>query len=757
VDRRARRLRVTAGLAVAGLCHAAGAAESDKPQRWQLDNASMAVAVRFAGGRLAIENVVDRGIGREMLDPARARALFTYRIGEQVVRADDGGWALAGQRTAPLEAFGRRWGTRLELALSRVAPRAMTVRAVFEMHEGACGMRFHTRLKNDEDAEWTVGEAEVLSLPFARRPATIHQVPGRTRWASSREPLSGGKRNAVVVYDDGGGWYVNPENNWCTSLQPGARKGSVEHPFLRLGVWDGDEAMTVKTDPAAVQLTLFPREEIEYFAVNFGVFSGDVWDGRVAASRHLRSRFHYRDRDLLLSTNDWQWRRRRTEKFYREAAAPAAAAAGFDAMHVDMYWAADLDTIVPNKGFTDDLKRVSDFIASQGLRQGYWLTLHGAEWGLGRDVADPKEVDFKLGQMRTLIRENHCAWTQIDLGLTWLTPKPTAYSHPKDSVYRKTLALRRYMNTLARENPDFLVHTTCEVDNPGGPQCVALMHVPDNGIAGMFRRTDDSHYLKDLFNCVGLFPLEACLEDWGGDGQRDAWQETPEWYYQFFLVRHVSVYADPSTWPKEGIARMRRFNDWRRLPRIAALTRQMALPVYSGPNGDNSGPWAWMHADDGRRAALLFAVDNRGGKQGRPPAAPFKAPLRWIDRKATYAIVDLTLETAADGTRFRIDWVTQAGGEELATQGVTIDFGALPYRAKCLALVAVDGQAPMIIAADDAVREWAAQADGGRRVAVQGAAGRKGRLLVYHPATKAAETIEATFGPDGRAVVDLGR
>jgi hypothetical protein len=101
--------------------------------------------------------------------------------------------------------------------------------------------------------------------------------------------------------------------------------------------------------------------------------------------------------------------------------------------------------------------------------------------------------------------------------------------------------------------------------------------------------------------------------------------------------------------------------------------------------------------------------------------------------------------------------VAQAGGEELATQGVTINFGALPYRAKCLALVAVDGQAPRIIAADDAVREWAAQADGGRRVAVQGAAGRKGRLLVYHPATKVAETIEATFGADGRAVVDLGR
>jgi hypothetical protein len=411
------------------------------------------------------------------------------------------------------------------------------------------------------------------------------------------------------------------------------------------------------------------------------------------------------------------------------------------------------DAIEPNKGFTDNLKRFSDMIHVQGLRQGYWLTVTGGEWGRGRDAANPKEVAFKLGQMRKLIAENRCAWTQVDLGLTWMTPKAADYCHPEDSVYRKVLGMRRYMNTIAHESPQFLVHTTCEVDNPAGQQCVGLLHVPDNGIAGMFRRTDDHHYLKDLFNCIGSIPLEACLEDWGGDGQRDGWQETPEWYYQFFLVRHVSVYIHPGRWSPESVARMRKFNDWRRLARIESLTRQMALPVYNGSDGNNAGPWAWLHSDNARRSALLFAVGAAPSK-----AASFRAPIRWLDPKLDYAVVDLSMEKDADGAgTFRTDWIGKVAGADLATTGLEIDFSKRSCRAACLGLVAIDGTLPQVVAADDAVAAWEAVAGSPGRLAVRGRSGAKGRLLVYRAQTGEVRTVEVALDAGGRATMEIAK
>ncbi|MDR0703988.1 MAG: hypothetical protein LBF88_03285 [Planctomycetaceae bacterium] len=50
------------------------------------------------------------------------------------------------------------------------------------------------------------------------------------------------------------------------------------------------DTVRVTTNPKALQLTLFPLEEIEYCSVNFGVFQGDCRAGRVAVSCHYRNR-----------------------------------------------------------------------------------------------------------------------------------------------------------------------------------------------------------------------------------------------------------------------------------------------------------------------------------------------------------------------------------------------------------------------------------------------------------------------------------
>lgn len=93
-------------------------------------------------------------------------------------------------------------------------------------------------------------------------------------------------------YESGDGWFAAPENNWCTSLTPGLQQGDKQK-VLRLNLWNGGPGLRVSTNPRAVQLILFPHEEVEYFSVNLGVFLGDDLDGRVAVAEHLRQRFKY--------------------------------------------------------------------------------------------------------------------------------------------------------------------------------------------------------------------------------------------------------------------------------------------------------------------------------------------------------------------------------------------------------------------------------------------------------------------------------
>jgi len=168
------------------------------------------------------------------------------------------------------------------------------------------------------------------------------------------------------------------------------------------------------------------------------------------------------------------------------------------------------------------------------------------------------------------------------------------------------------------EYPDFIMQVTCEIDNPAHPnppaqyqENVGLIHLADNGIVGMFRRTDTRDDVRDLFDCVGLFPLEGLLSTWGEDGSAQAWQDAPLWYYQFLLARHTTTYSMPDSWSPESIAHLRAFNDWRKNPRFKAVLNELMRPVYNGTDWQkNEGPWSWMFIDEKKTKALLFALNH---------------------------------------------------------------------------------------------------------------------------------------------------
>ena len=189
------------------------------------------------------------------------------------------------------------------------------------------------------------------------------------------------ERQGIVRYDTDDGWFAVPENNWATSLEPGSFKGLKDEKLLRLNIWNGEPGMRVATNPKAVQLVLFPHEEVEYFSVNLGTFKGDDLDGRMAVAEHLRKRFKYHDPSHILSVNDWQWgglQGKRTDADFRKIVIPKAAAAGFDRLNIDGGWYAEDSTAPVNNWI--DMQSLCDFIVAHGMKPGHWFALQGKNW-----------------------------------------------------------------------------------------------------------------------------------------------------------------------------------------------------------------------------------------------------------------------------------------------------------------------------------------------------------------------------------------
>ncbi len=272
---------------------------------WTLQNAVHQTTVSFAAGKLFLTSLSNREANVDYLKDRQAAPLFSLAIDGHTVTANDGGWTLAQAAVSDIEVYGIQWGRRLELTLTRTDPLAIAVRQVVEIYRGRFGLRVLSFWKNGTDRQLTVRASDVLSLNLPDLPHTMYSIEGVLNWQATVGGSTNGGRNAMVRYVAGDGWYLVPENNWATCLEPGAGKAHSRDKMLGIFAWNGENAVRVATNPKAVQLVLLPREEVEYFAVNLGVFKGDVVDGRMAAAEHLRQRYKFHNPSRVLSTNDW--------------------------------------------------------------------------------------------------------------------------------------------------------------------------------------------------------------------------------------------------------------------------------------------------------------------------------------------------------------------------------------------------------------------------------------------------------------------
>jgi hypothetical protein len=728
---------------------------------WTLRNESVEMAVSFVDGKLFIDGLRNPAAKVDYLHWSASVPLFTHQLDGVTIAADDGEWKLDSAVTKDIELYGRHWGKRLEITISRTNPVKFCTRQVFEIYNGRAAIRYLSLVKNGTDKEVTINASDVFDLKLPDRPHMLYFIEGRTSWNSSREGLIRGGRNCIVRYDDGHGVFVIPENNWATSLEPGGFKGLPDEKLLYINAWQKGEKtegpnLSVSTNPKAVRLVLFPYEEVEYFSVDFGIFTGDALDGRVAIAEHLRKRFKFHDPSHQLSTNDWIWYNKegRTDAKYRNIVIPKAAAAGFDRIHFDDFWYAPQDSCEPNDNWTD-MQSLCSLIISNGMKPGHWFSLQGRYcyygWGEGRDCADPANVDFKLKQMEeVLIGKYQTSWDQIDAGLLWKNDKETDYSHPSDAVYRKILGMQRYMNTIAHKYPDFMMQVTCEIDNTvqENPQNVGLIHLSDNGIIGMFRRTDTQDDVLDLFDCVGQFPLEGMLSTWGENGSPNAWKDSPLWYYQFLLARHTTIYSMPESWSTESINHLREFNDWRKNPRFKTILNEVMRPVYNGKDWQkNLGPWVWMFTDERKTKALLFAINHLNMSNENP----LTARLRWLDSDRTYLVEDITM---LPGGKFNHLFRGTFSGAQLKESGLSIDLNTGPERCAAFWIKEKVTDSPQVLYADAAVTNYKEKIEGTNlKVMIEGSPKARAMLIVFKPGKNGVENREVTLDASGKATM----
>lgn len=254
------------------------------------------------------------------------------------------------------------------------------------------------------------------------------------------------------------------------------------------------------------------------------------------------------------------------------------------------------------------------------------------------------------------------------------------------------------------------MQVTCEIDNPAGDsrahnQSVGLAHLADNGIVGMFRRTDSQDDVRDLFDCVGLIPLEGTLSTWGGDGiAADSWQDSPRWYYQFLLARHTSVYSWPGDWSRESIAHLKAFNDWRKNSRVQTLLSELLRPVYNGPDRlKNEGPWVWMFTDEQKTKALVIALNHLElAKQN-----VVQAELRWLRSRE-----DLCRRGRHHGFRGQVcPCLPVFTGAQLRTIGLTIDLATKPDRCAAFWIAGTNPANPTVLYANASVTSYTEKAE----------------------------------------------
>lgn len=634
---------------------------------WTLENEVVKTVISFSDGSVDMTEFYNRTAEKEYLTGEGERSLFFYDLGKDgCVSANDRGWKMESDAViSEIELYDRNWGKKLELTVTREVPVKLQVTLVFEIYHEDAGVRYQCLIKNLEEKEVTIEKSDVLRLNFPKEAHTAYYVPNMI-WEHTNGSLAG-TRNCVMVYESGDGWSLSPEINWETDGAEG------NPPFGGIHAWaDGETCVRFSTNPEALQLVLFPGEEMEYLAVNLTVFKGDELDGRMRVERHFRKRYKFWNPSTVLCINDWEWYSggKRNDDYYRNVVVPKALAAGVDQIDVDDLWNVDRDSAEPLPEFTTDLKSLSEYINSKGLRIGYWFSVTGGFHDSGRDLADWSNIEFKLDQMEnTLIGKYNSQWCQIDLKHNFQNPEVTSYSHPSDSVYRKNVNLRKYMNHITHKYPDFLVQPTNEIDNNQGriplTRNNGLIHMADNGnlcAHGEFESREISPWIA--FNSFGYFPMCGCFQYFG-----ERFEQSSEWLYMILLGRDVAIYRALEEWDEGAVALMKKFNDWRKEEHINSLLCEGVLPVEAG------NPWVWMNVNKDQTEALLFVIDQ--DKESDRTYADAK--LRWLDKEKTYLIRDISLN---DQGEFACEELGEYQGETLKEKGFRMVFAEGTSKAK---------------------------------------------------------------------------
>lgn len=698
---------------------------------WYLENSALTADVSFANGSIDMTSFYNKAAHMEYLTGSGPRELFNYVLSDgSAASAMDGNWTLTDSQFSDINLYGRTWGEQLEITLTCTQPVSMQVKLVFQLYNGDAGIRYQCYVKNNTTGNLTIKSSDVLQLNFPNKPHTAYYVPNMI-WASTGGSLYDA-RNCVMAYNSGDGWCMAPELNWQTNtvvdstVNPSTASG--QPPFGGIYAWvNGEQSVRFSTNPASLQLVLFPGEEMPYLAVNLTVFKGGEMDGRASVEDHFEQRYKYWNPTTTLSLNDWEWYSsgNRTDDYYRNTVVPTALAGGFDRLDVDDKWNLTTDSTepldVPVTGkrplpaFTTDLASLSQFVTDHGLQIGYWfspcgyypsvkgtfgaltVTMPAAPATYG-DLADWNQVQTKIGQMENvLIGQYHASWTQIDKLQLYQNTTQTTYSSPSDSVYRKAVNLEKYENYFTDKYPNFGMRITNQLDLGGSlsNRNCGLIDLADNGMLSAKGEFNDGD-INICFNSFGYFPMNSNFLYYASS----EWYDTTEWMYEFLSTRESMLYRSPTPLPNNSsdfmdartLALLKTFNTWRKNPRIEAILDDSFRPVTM----DNTYSWMYTNAD--KSQGIVIATDANHSK-----TPGFTAKLDWLDPGKTYLVQDMTLN---DNGTFSNSLVTRATGAELKSKGFYVDYKTNTSNGKAYWIQEDDGQNLQVAYADSNVNAY---------------------------------------------------
>ncbi|WP_164716577.1 carbohydrate-binding protein [Paenibacillus whitsoniae] len=726
----ARQLGVQTAEAAASLATKSG-------NTWTLENDVLRAVISFSNGSIQMTSFYNKEAGKEYLTGSGENYLFYYNYGGSDLYANDGGWTLGTSTITDISKFGTTWGKLVQIPITRSTPQNLTVTLKFEIYNDRAGLKYSNFIKNNASSEKTITNSDIIALNFPNDPHTIHYAPNMTWYSTTGSLAPNEGRNAVVNYNTGDGWVIQPEMNWKTEGAPNRL------PFANVNVWSGISNVKVSTNAEAVQLVLFPGEEFEYISVDMTVFKGDVLDGKMAMEEHFRKRYKYHDVTSVATTNDWDWLGKRTDAYYRNTVIPKAVQSGMDMIMLDDLWNTTRDTTTPVSSFTTNLPSLTDYIVSQGMRFGLWFSMTGDNHNLGRDLADPANIEFKRSQVEDfMIPQYHLSHQMIDLTEFWPNPSATSTSHPSDSVYRKNVLVRNYLNDLVSRHPDFLGKLTSEVDlyPTQGDRNIGLLHIADNGFVSSKGDVDDK--MKIAMYSFGYLPMNSVYYGGSPTGKMED-------YYSLMLARVIKFNTDPGTWSASGMDLLKKFNDWRKNPRIKALTDQTTRPIYAGPNFDTSGPFAWMYMPDDKSKALVIAT--AAGETG--VANDVTLNMRWLDSNKTYLVEDITMDDNGTST---YKYKGRFTGAQLKSPGFSVNLAENTSRGKALWIQEDNGAGMQVLYADEKITSYTQNPGSSNlTVNVTGTANTTGNIIVYDRTAHKTVTGSVTIGANGTGSITM--